>query len=32
MDKVPKKGVACGNRVVKEKSDLEPMPGCAPKV
>jgi hypothetical protein len=29
MDTVPGKGVACGSGVVDEKSDLEPMPGCA---
>ena len=32
MDKVLGKDVACGSNVDKEKSDLEPMPGCAPKV
>ena len=32
MDKVPRKGVACGSEVVEEKSDLELMPDCAPKV
>ena len=32
MDMAPGKGVACGSEVVKEKSDPEPMPGCAPKV
>ena len=32
MDKVPGKGVACGSRVVEEKSDLELIPSCAPKV
>ena len=32
MDKVPGKGVACGSIVDEEKSDPEPMPGCAPNV
>ena len=32
MDKVPRKGVACGTDVDEEKRDLEPMPGCAPSV
>jgi hypothetical protein len=32
MDKVPGKGVTCGSKVDEEKSDLESMPGCAPKV
>ena len=32
MDKVPGKGVACGSDVDEEKSDLEPMPSCAPNV
>ena len=32
MDKVPRKGVACRSDVDEEKSDPEPMPGCAPKV
>ena len=32
MDTVPGKDVACGSGVVKEKSDSEPMPGCAPKI
>jgi hypothetical protein len=32
MDKVPGKGVACGSDVDEEKSDLELMPNCAPKV
>ena len=30
MEKVPGKGVACRSDVDEEKSDLEPMPGCAP--
>ena len=32
MEKVPRKGVACGSEVVEEKSDPKSMPGCAPKV
>ena len=32
MDTVPGKGVAYGSEVVEEKSDLEPMPGCAPEI
>lgn len=32
MDKVPGEGVACESEVVEEKSDPEPMLGCAPKV
>ena len=32
MDKVPGNGVACGSDVDEKKSDLEPMPSCAPKV
>ena len=32
MDKVPKKGVPSRSDVDEEKSYLEPMPGCAPKV
>ena len=32
MDKVPRKGVACGSDVDEENKDLEPMPGCAPNV
>lgn len=32
MEKVPRKGVACGSEVVEEKSDPKLMPGCAPKV
>ena len=32
MDTVPRKGVAYGSGVVKEKSDSEPMPGCAPEI
>ena len=31
MDIVPRKGVAYRSRVVEEKSDPIPMPGCAPK-
>jgi hypothetical protein len=32
MNIVPGKGVACGSGVVEEKSDPEPMPGCAPDI
>ena len=32
MDTIPRKGVACGSVVVKEKNDPEPMPGCAPEI
>ena len=32
MEKVPRKGVACRSDVDEEKSDLESMPDCAPKV
>ena len=32
MHRVPRKGVACGSEVVEEKSDPEPMPGCAPEI
>ena len=32
MDKVPGKGVMCGSDVDEEKSDLKPMPSCAPNV
>ena len=32
MDKVLGNGVVCGSDVDEEKSDPEPMPGCAPKV
>ena len=32
MDIVLGKGVACGSGVVEEKSDPEPMPGCAPEI
>ena len=32
MDTIPRKGVACGSEVVKEKSDPELMPGCAPEI
>jgi hypothetical protein len=32
MDMVPIKGVACESEVVEEKSDPEPMPGCAPEI
>ena len=32
MDKVPRKGVACGSEVFEEKNDPEPIPGCAPDV
>lgn len=32
MEKVPGKGVAYGSNVDEEKSDPEPMSGCAPYV
>ena len=32
MENVLGKGVACRSDVDEEKSDLEPMPSCAPKV
>ena len=32
MDKILGKGVACGSDVDEEKSDMESMPDCAPKV
>ena len=32
MDMVPGKGVACGNEVVEENGDPEPMPSCAPEI
>ena len=32
MEKVPGKGVVCESDVDEEKSDPEPMPGCAPSV
>ena len=32
MVTVPRKGVACRSEVNEEKSDPEPMLGCAPKV
>ena len=32
MYKVPRKGVACESDVDEEKSDPEPIHGCAPKV
>ena len=32
MDRVPRKGVACGSEVFEEKNDLKSMLGCAPNV